>query len=73
MVQKQGLRGSKGGWKEFLNSHDKQFGAGLSDPAKRSLEILVAFLQTFTQEEDLKVSDTKLFFLVFSLFDNFYE
>ncbi|KAH7674408.1 RNA exonuclease 1 protein [Dioscorea alata] len=54
MVQKQGLRGSKGGWKEFLNSHDKQFGEGLSDPAKRSLEILVAFLQTFTREEDLK-------------------
>ncbi|XP_061339974.1 small RNA degrading nuclease 3-like [Gastrolobium bilobum] len=54
LSQKRGLKGKQGDWKEFLNSYDKKFGAGLSDPAKRSHEILAAFLKTFSKEDDLK-------------------
>lgn len=57
LAQKRGLKGNLGGWKEFLNSHDKKFGAGLSDPSKRSHEVLAAFLKTFSKEEDLKVNN----------------
>ncbi|XP_038971963.1 small RNA degrading nuclease 1-like isoform X1 [Phoenix dactylifera] len=55
-TQKQGLKGGKGGWKDFLHSHDRRFGAGVSDPARRTKEILVAFLQTF-EEKHLKFFD----------------
>ncbi|CAL9043171.1 unnamed protein product [Musa banksii] len=51
LTQKQGLKGAEGGWKDFLQCHEKQFGSGLSDPAKRPKELLVAFLQTFRKEE----------------------
>ncbi|XP_031253602.1 small RNA degrading nuclease 3-like [Pistacia vera] len=54
MVQKQGMQGTAGGWKDFLNSYDKKFGSSLSDPAKRSNDVLVSFLKTFTKEDDLK-------------------
>ncbi|MED6207922.1 hypothetical protein PIB30_040085 [Stylosanthes scabra] len=54
LAQKRGLKGEFGDWKEFLNSHDKKFGAGLSDPSKRSHEVLAAFLKTFSKEDDLK-------------------
>ncbi|XP_058080166.1 small RNA degrading nuclease 3-like isoform X2 [Magnolia sinica] len=54
LVQKQGMKGAKGGWKEFLDFHDKRFGSSLSDPAKRSIDTLIAFLTTFTKEEDLE-------------------
>ncbi|KAL5137162.1 Small RNA degrading nuclease 3 [Glycine soja] len=47
----------KRGLKEFLNNHDKKFGAGLSDPSKRSHEVLAAFLKTFSKEEELKFFD----------------
>lgn len=50
-AQKHGLKGSKGGWKDFLEAHDRKFGAGLSDPAKRSADVLVAFLQSFTKKD----------------------
>lgn len=55
MAQKKGMEGSKGGWKQFLSSYDKKIGASLSDPSRRSPEVLLAFLNTFTKEEDLKV------------------
>ncbi|ONK78468.1 uncharacterized protein A4U43_C02F19090 [Asparagus officinalis] len=49
--QKNSLKGSKGGWKEFLDSHDQKFGSGLSDPSKRSADVLIAFLLTFTKKD----------------------
>ncbi|XP_072981085.1 small RNA degrading nuclease 1-like [Typha angustifolia] len=49
-TQKQRLEGAEGGWKDFLTCHDKKFGAGLSDPVKRSRDILIAFLKTFPQD-----------------------
>lgn len=55
MAQKRGMSGAKGAWKDFLNSHDKQLGASLSDPSRRSKEVLAAFLKTFTDENDLKL------------------
>jgi RNA exonuclease 1 len=55
MAQKQGMKGTKGDWKEFLGVHDKRHGASLSDPTRRSNNVLVAFLKTFVKEDDLKV------------------
>lgn len=56
LAQKRGLKGSKGSWKEFLNFYDKIFGASVSDPAKRATESLIAFLNTFEQEDASKVT-----------------
>jgi len=55
LAQKRGMKGEMGGWKEFLKVYDKKFGASMSDPARRTSEALLAFLQTFKAEEDLKV------------------
>ncbi|XVF61241.1 hypothetical protein PTKIN_Ptkin08bG0114300 [Pterospermum kingtungense] len=60
LVQKRGLTGTQGGWKDFLNTYDKKFGASLSDPSKRSNDVLVSFLKTFTKDEDLKLIDRVL-------------
>lgn len=49
------MQGTSGGWKDFLNVYDKKFGSSLSDPARRSHDVLASFLKTFTEEEDLKV------------------
>ncbi|KAA8547150.1 hypothetical protein F0562_003584 [Nyssa sinensis] len=57
LAQKQEMQGSQGGWKDFLNFYDKKFGAALSDPTRRSTDVLVSFLKTFSQEDDLKVFD----------------
>ncbi|XVE87068.1 hypothetical protein DITRI_Ditri18aG0086600 [Diplodiscus trichospermus] len=57
LVQKRGMQGTGGGWKDFLNSYDKKFGSSLSDPSKRSNDVLVSFLKTFTKEDDLKLFD----------------
>lgn len=54
LSQKRGMKGSSGGWKEFLHSRDRKFGASLSDPAKRSTDVLASFLKTFTEQQDLK-------------------
>ncbi|KAL0915670.1 hypothetical protein M5K25_016105 [Dendrobium thyrsiflorum] len=53
LIQKQGLNGCRGNWKEFLNSYDRKFGDSLSDPSKRSVDVLVAFLKSFNQTKDL--------------------
>ncbi|KAH8503320.1 hypothetical protein H0E87_014556 [Populus deltoides] len=60
LTQKQGKRGSQGSWKQFLNVYEKKFGSGFSDPARRSRDSLVAFLQTFTDEDGLKFVDNVL-------------
>ncbi|XP_059296325.1 small RNA degrading nuclease 1-like [Lycium ferocissimum] len=56
LAQKREMKGSSGGWKDFLRSHDKKFGVSLSDPSKRSVDVLLAFLKTFSQD-DLKYFD----------------
>jgi hypothetical protein len=65
LSQKKGMKGQMGDWKEFLNSHDKKFGAGMSDPSKRSHEVLAAFLKTFTKDDDLKVNHFSLYLYPF--------
>ncbi|KAK9939783.1 hypothetical protein M0R45_016469 [Rubus argutus] len=55
LAQKRGMKGAKGDWKQFLTSYDKKFGASLSDPGKRSNDVLTAFLKTFDKEADLKL------------------
>ncbi|KAJ8764501.1 hypothetical protein K2173_006241 [Erythroxylum novogranatense] len=54
IAQKQGLQGGKGSWKDFLNVHDRKIGSSLSDPAKRTRETLVSFLQTFNEKKHVK-------------------
>ncbi|KAG2569331.1 small RNA degrading nuclease 1-like [Panicum virgatum] len=49
-TQKNGLKGSDGGWKDFLARNDKKFGDSVSDPRKRSRDVLLAFLQTFSKD-----------------------
>ncbi|KAK6778671.1 hypothetical protein RDI58_025389 [Solanum bulbocastanum] len=56
MAQKREMKGSKGGWKDFLRSYDRKLGVSLSDPSKRSIDVLLAFLKTFS-EDDLKFFD----------------
>lgn len=55
LAQKRGMAGSKGHWKDFLKIYDKKLGTSLSDPSRRSVDDLVAFLKTFIQDDDLKV------------------
>ncbi|KAI7739281.1 hypothetical protein M8C21_017511 [Ambrosia artemisiifolia] len=57
LAQKRGMEGSNGGWKEFLSVYDKKLGKSLSDPAKRAPDALLAFLNTFTNLDDLKFFD----------------
>ncbi|KAL4567204.1 hypothetical protein LXL04_022780 [Taraxacum kok-saghyz] len=57
LAQKREMKGSNGGWKEFLTVYDKKVGVSLSDPARRSPEALLAFLNTFTNVDDLKFFD----------------
>lgn len=60
LSQKKGMEGDNGGWKDFLRVYDKKFGASMSDPARRTPEVLRAFLDTFKKEEDLKYFDKVL-------------
>ncbi|KAF6175366.1 hypothetical protein GIB67_009060 [Kingdonia uniflora] len=55
MSQKKGMKGDKGGWKVFLLVHDKKMGTSISDLVRRSKDDLVAFLNTFSDGDDLKV------------------
>lgn len=56
LAQKREMSGSKGSWKEFLKSYDKKFGASLSDPSRRNVDSLAAFLKTFEKDDDVKVN-----------------
>ncbi|KAK3141311.1 hypothetical protein QOZ80_4BG0332190 [Eleusine coracana subsp. coracana] len=49
-TQKNGLKGSGGAWKDFLDKNDKKYGASVSDPQKRTRDVLLAFLQTFSKD-----------------------
>ncbi|OMO94614.1 hypothetical protein COLO4_16245 [Corchorus olitorius] len=40
LIQKRGLEGTKGEWKDFLKAHDKKFGASKSDPSRRTKDDL---------------------------------
>ncbi|KAI3916025.1 hypothetical protein MKW98_004466 [Papaver atlanticum] len=53
-VQKRKMKGAKGEWKDFLIEYDSQLGDSLMDPNKRPPACLVAFLNTFTKEQDLE-------------------
>ena len=67
LAQKQGLKGTKGDWKEFLRVHDRKLGSSLSDPTRRSNDVLAAFLKTFVEENHLKVFPFYFWNLFFSL------
>ncbi|CAN8229812.1 unnamed protein product [Cochlearia groenlandica] len=60
LVQKRRIEGENGGWKDFLNVYDKQAGSSLSDPSRRSKDVLVAFLTTLVKKQDLQLLATFL-------------
>jgi hypothetical protein len=49
-TQKNGLKGAEGGWKDFLALNDKKYGVSVSDPKKRTKDVLLAFLVTFSKD-----------------------
>jgi RNA exonuclease 1 len=49
-TQKNGLKGSDGGWKDFLVKNDRKLGSSASDPKKRTRGFLLAFLLTFSKD-----------------------
>ncbi|KAH9621435.1 hypothetical protein KSS87_007557 [Heliosperma pusillum] len=53
LAQKNGMKGDKGDWKEFLKAFDTKFGSSMSDPAKRTPDVLRAFLLTFKERDDI--------------------
>ncbi|KAL8137837.1 hypothetical protein V2J09_003838 [Rumex salicifolius] len=55
LIQKRGMGGEKGGWKEFLKVYDTKLGDSLSDPARRSADVLMAFIKTFKEESDIQL------------------
>lgn len=59
------MKGSNGVWKDFLTVYAKKVGVSLSDPARRSPEALIAFLYTFSDADDLKVSGFTFQFHIF--------
>ncbi|RZC83594.1 hypothetical protein C5167_046380 [Papaver somniferum] len=61
MAQQRGLKGSKGTWRDFLNLRDQKFAeSSLSDPRKRSDQVLVSFLETFTKPSHIKLLERVL-------------
>ncbi|KAJ8770673.1 hypothetical protein K2173_021320 [Erythroxylum novogranatense] len=54
LAQKHGFQGSKGSWTDFLDVYDPKIGSCFCDPARRSRETLVSFLQTFTEKGHVK-------------------
>ncbi|KAK9163825.1 hypothetical protein Syun_004727 [Stephania yunnanensis] len=60
MAQKRKMEGEKGSWKAFLKIYDRKLGISISDPARRSSDDLVAFIKTFSKEEDLKLFEKVL-------------
>ncbi|TXG59375.1 hypothetical protein EZV62_013948 [Acer yangbiense] len=60
LVQKRRMRGTVGGWKDFLNLYDKNFGSSVSDPSRRSDYELSSFLKTFNKQKDLKFIEEAL-------------
>ncbi|KAI3844749.1 hypothetical protein MKW92_029915 [Papaver armeniacum] len=61
MVQQRRLKGSKGTWRDFLNLRDQKFAdSTLSDARKRSDQVLVSFLETFTKPAHIKLLEKVL-------------
>ncbi|KAK1586371.1 hypothetical protein Q3G72_001925 [Acer saccharum] len=60
LVHKRRMRGTVGGWKDFLNLYDKKFGCSVSDPSRRSDYELSSFLKTFNKKKDLKFIEEAL-------------
>lgn len=65
-TQKESLKGSEGGWKDYLARHDKKLGSTMGDPARRAQDFLVAFLHTFPPhlQKVVIVLSSSLFFCV---------
>lgn len=70
-TQKQGLKGSEGGWKDFLHGNDTA-SCAVYDPTRKSKDVLVTFLQTF-QEIDQKVTSAEGFTLIWMNYLSFHS
>lgn len=49
------IKGKQGDWKEFVAMVNKKRGGTHSDPARHPVDVLAAFVQTFTKKEDVEV------------------
>lgn len=50
------IKGKQGDWKEFVAMVNRKRGGIHSDPAKHPVDVLAAFVQTFTKKEDIEVT-----------------
>lgn len=50
------IKGKQGQWDEFVAMVNRKRGGIHSDPAKHPVDVLAAFVQTFTKKEDVEVS-----------------
>ena len=55
-AQWQKIRGKQGQWDEFVAKVNRKRGGIHRDPAKHPVDVLAAFVQTFTKKEDVEVS-----------------
>ena len=49
------IKGKQGQWDEFVAVVNRKRGGINSDPAKHPVDVLAAFVQTFTKKEDVEV------------------
>lgn len=49
------IKGKQGDWKEFVAMVNKKRGGTHSDPARHPVDVLAAFVQTFTKKEDVEL------------------
>ena len=54
------IKGKQGQWEDFVAMVNRKRGGVHSDPAKHPVDVLAAFVQTFTKKEDVDVSLTEM-------------
>lgn len=50
------VKGKKGEWKDFVDVVNRKKGGCMSDPGKHPVDVLAAFVKTFTKQKDIEVS-----------------
>lgn len=50
------VKGKKGEWKDFVDVVNRKKGGCMSDPGKHPVDVLAAFVKTFSKEKDIQVS-----------------
>jgi len=55
-AQHKQIKGTQGDWKDFVANVNRKRGGTHSDPAKHPVDVLAAFVKTFTKKEDIEVA-----------------